>query len=128
MYAVEDYKDKKPQLWQELLKTVGEQVQQERHETVCRYWLRAVHEVNEIGYLAQQAQVKNEPYGTMAALELFFCRDKRARQELGDLQKENPTWFARAEDLYDRITSGSGKSRIGTTEGRGATYLVDSEN
>lgn len=120
MYAVKDYKDKKPQSWQELLETVGEQVQQKNHETVCRYWLRAVREVNEIGYLAQQARVRNETYGAMAALQLFFCRDERARQELGDLQKENPTRFVRAEELYDRI-SPSGKSRIGTQRGIGAT-------
>lgn len=128
MYAVEDYKDKKPQSWQEILETVGKQVQQENHETVCRYWFRALDEVNEIAYLAQQARVRTETYGAMAALQLFFCRDKRAKQALGDLQKENPTRFARAEDLYDRLTSGSGKSRRGTKKGRGATVLVDSES
>lgn len=128
IYAVKDYKDKKPESWQELLETVGEQIQQENHETVFRYWFLALNEVNEVAYIVRHAQSKNDQWGTQAALQLFFCRDKRARQALGDLQKENPTRFAHAEDLYDRLTSGGGKSRKGTRKGRGATVLTDSES
>lgn len=130
IYAVKDYKDKKPESWQELLETVGEQVQQKNHETIYRYWHRAVREVNEVAYLVQHVQSKNDQWGTQAALQLFFCRDKRAKQAkqaLGDLQKENPTRFAYAKDLYD-IISPPGKTYTETTSGGGTTVLADSES
>jgi len=108
IYAAESCKRENPQLWQEILESLGEQVQQEGTPDICRYWFRAVCEVNEVGYTDQQARGKNEQWGTIAALQLFFrqSRNKQARQALKDLRAENLDRYNRASELYESITSG----------------------
>ena len=74
IYAAQDCKEKDPTLWKKLLVSIGEQVAREENKDICRYWLRASYEAHEIEYIIDQAQVISEPYGTVAAAQLFFSR------------------------------------------------------
>jgi len=105
MYATEDCQSKNLQLWQELLGILGDQIQQERTETLYRYWFRAVGEVNEMDYIVKQTRAKADLWGTMAALQLFFQRRSGlAKQALKDLEIENSVRYNHAKDKYDWIT------------------------
>lgn len=125
-YAVEDCKRKNPRLWQELVEPVGHQVQKMEIETVYRYWFRAVGEVNEMAYIVQQAQSRNNQWGTQAALQLFFQgRNKQAQQALRDLQVANPQRHSSAGRLYETI-SGERKEDGEIIQHQGPVTLTDS--
>ena len=83
-YAAQDLSSHDSDRWHRLLEPVGQQVAQERHQDICRYWFRAAGEAGETEYIVSQAKVRIEPYGTMAADQLFRCEDSLARQALGD--------------------------------------------
>ena len=75
-------------------------------------------------YLVDQVQVRAEPYGTMAAVELFFSKkNSQAEQALRDLEVENRDRYTQAEQIHGEITSSTGKSRGGTEKGKHTTYL-----
>jgi hypothetical protein len=126
VYAVCDSKEQSPELWQELLKNLDDQVRQESDETVYRYWFEAVGRASEVEYLARQAQAeaRDEQWGIRAALQLFFLeRDhSSAAQALSDLEYERPTRYERAQRLFEKIT-GHRKDRGKTQGGKGAGGL-----
>ena len=109
--AVADCCKKAPDRWAAVIPLVSEQLTRESSDAIARYWFTAVGLVGEIDYIVQQSRAKAEPFGTVAALQLFFLRNKhdQAEQGIADLERENPARCQTAESLYDTITSGRGK-------------------
>lgn len=137
IHAVQDWKKESPRLWQDYLHSFGDQIKRNaiEPESIYRYWFRALHAVNEMDYIIEQAQDKNEDWGTMAALDLLFLsrrqtrqprqseQSKQAAQALGDLESDNPERFRHASELFNRLVAGS-KDEGGVVELKGVSDLI----
>lgn len=109
--AVIDCRKNASDRWAAIMPLVSEQLVGEGSDDIDRYWLTAVGQAGEIDYIVQQSRASAEPFGTVAASQLFFLSNKhdQARQGLTDLERENPARYNSAEALYDSITGGRGK-------------------
>jgi len=109
--AAIDCRKKEPERWAAIMPTVSEQLVGETSVDIVRYWFTAVGQVGEVDYIVQQSRTTAEPFGTVAASQLFFLSNRweQARRGIADLKRENPGRHNAAEALYDSIDSGRGK-------------------
>jgi len=128
VYAVQNCRDQAPEVWQELLHELDNQVRQQDDAEVYRYWFEAMGRADEVEYLAQQAQAdtRDEQWGIRAACQLLFLQryHRLAKQALEDLKRESPARYERASRLFETITGSPGKIEGETEEGPRIGHLV----
>jgi hypothetical protein len=84
--------------------------------SLCRYWLIAVADVNDIDYVIEQAQASQHLWAIQSIVELFFLTSRsgrlgsQAQQALRDLETRNPNRYAIALEQYE-VISGNRKPR-----------------
>ena len=121
-YAAQDAKNEDAQFWTEnkgkvntLLFHATEHLNEDISETITRYWFQSLGNIpNAYDLLVEAALSEFEPWGTSAALQLFFLQGEQGKNRkhkdlvetaLNRLMSENSSRYERAESKYESISS-----------------------
>jgi hypothetical protein len=127
--AVRDCSRRQRAEWDRVLPKISAELQNEDNQNMLRYWFRAVGEAGEIEYIIEQTNAEADLFGIAATAQLFYKRGKedRARQRLIEIQSENPFRYREAEEQYEGLTSGVGKTKDPIQQARRAGELTQAQ-